>query len=189
MQTKKYDHTNLVIVLGIVLLATLTRIAGPSFGNNFAPMNAISLFCGAYFVSPITAIAVPLLSIVIGDYAVNYLYAGDFSPLYPGWYWQYVSYVMLAGIGMLLRNRVRPLGVLGATVGGSILFFIVSNFGVWMSTALYPPTLDGLLSCFVLALPFYKGTVAGDLFFVALMFGAAELLSRIAVPVRRPLAA
>ena len=188
MQRNEQENPSLKIIAVIVLVAMVTRITGPSFGNNFAPMNAIALFSGAYFVSPLVAVAVPLLSIVIGDYAVNYLYAGDFSPLYPGWYWQYVSYVLLACLGMLLRNRVRPLNVLGTTFAGAVLFFAISNFGVWLSAGLYPPTWDGLVTCFALAIPFFKNTVYGDLFFVTLMFGACELFQRLSVPSRRPAA-
>ena len=63
------------------------------------------------------------------------------------------------------------MGVLGASLAGSVVFFLVSNFGVWMGWKMYPATVGGLIDCYVAALPFFRNTVLGDLAYAGLMFG------------------
>jgi len=179
MNEKKIE-TKTGLVLAIVLIAAVARlIAVPLFGArvNFAPMNAIALFGGAYFVSPLAAFLLPLVAIFASDQILNALYYSNLTastPFYAGWYWQYIGYLLIAGIGTMLRGRIRPLNVAGASVSSSILFFMVSNFGVWFSMTMYEPTLAGLMVCYAMAIPFFGATLAGDLFYSALMFGSAE---------------
>jgi hypothetical protein len=52
-----------------------------------------------------------------------------------------------------------------------VLFFVVTNFGVWAFTDMYPRTGDGLTACFIAAIPFFRNTLAGDLFYAAVLFG------------------
>ena len=168
------------LVLAIVILATAARIiAVPLFGArvNFAPMNAIALFGGAYFIGPLAALLLPLLSIFVSDQILNTLYYSELThstPFYDGWYWQYVGYLLVAGIGTMLRNRVQPLNVVGASLASSILFFMVSNFGVWFSMSMYEPSIAGLMICYAMAIPFFGATLIGDLFYSALLFGSFE---------------
>jgi len=173
------------LVLGIIAISLAMRLMslpGIGSGLNFAPMAAIALFGGAFFTSPIAAILVPLAAVWLSDIVVNYFAIGGFVPFYQGFYWQYSAYVLIAGIGLLLRNRVRPLPVLAASLSSSVLFFVVSNFGVWASTNMYPKTFDGLLLCFTMAIPFFPATMLSDLCFIAVMFGGCELLRRREVP-------
>jgi hypothetical protein len=109
---------------------------------------------------------------------VNYFYQHNFNPIYAGFYWQYVSYAIIALAGIFLKNRVTPLNVLGASLSSSMLFFFISNFGVWLNSGLYPFTFAGLVKCFVLAIPFFGATMLGDLFYSTLMFGSYEWTTR-----------
>ena len=171
-------HTGLL--LAIVAIAILSRVSSLVFGlpMNFAPITAIALFSGAYFSNRWAVFLVPLISVFVGDHFVNFLYTSSFNPLYPGWYWQYLSYALIACGGLLLRDRVNPLSVTAASLSSSLLFFLVSNFGVWVSGGLYPLTASGFLSCFLLAIPFFSATMVGDLFYSTLMFGSYEFATR-----------
>ena len=57
----------------------------------------------------------------------------------------------------------------------SLLFFIITNFGVWISGTMYTLDLNGLISCYVMALPFYKGTLLGFVCYSTFLFGVLEL--------------
>ena len=82
----------------------------------------------------------------------------------------------IAGIGLWLRGHRSIGAILGSSLAGSVLFFIVTNFGVWTFSAVtYPHTLAGLASCYVAAIPFFRNTVIGDLVYVTSLFGAFEL--------------
>ena len=63
----------------------------------------------------------------------------------------------------------------GAGLAASILFFVVTNFGVWALDSLYPRTLEGLVICYVAAIPFFANTLAGTLFYTAVLFGGFAL--------------
>ena len=65
-------------------------------------------------------------------------------------------------------------------MASSVLFFVVTNFGMWLSSGIYPRNLAGLQACYVAAIPFLQNTVAGDLFYAALLFGGFGLVERLA---------
>jgi hypothetical protein len=73
------------------------------------------------------------------------------------------------------------LRIAGAAVAGSVLFYVLTNFGTWLTTGMYPRTLEGLAACYVAAIPFFQNTLAGDLFFSALLFGGFAVAER-AIP-------
>ncbi len=173
-------NNNFKIIFSIILLATLTRIAIPGFLNhppNFSPIDAIALFCGAYFNRFFMACLIALLSVAVGD-----LFLG--SLFYSGWYWQYGCYAAMVWMGkvaMPAEREVREVAsrkylhrVGFACISSAILFFIISNFGVWFSGVLYPFTFDGLIQCYVAAIPFFKNSLLSDLFFGFILFGATE---------------
>ena len=69
---------------------------------------------------------------------------------------------------------------------GAVVFFLVSNFGVWLTPIFgYERSMSGLVRCYVLALPFFRAMLLGDLIYVPLLFGAFALAER-AVPVLAP---
>lgn len=87
----------------------------------------------------------------------------------------YIAFAAIVGIGFVLRDRRSLLRIAGASVAGSVLFFVVTNFGVWMLGSLYPKTVEGLVACYVAALPFFDNTLLGDAFFTGVFFGGFML--------------
>jgi hypothetical protein len=169
------------ILVGIVGLATLARIAVPpvlGHPSNFAPIGAIALFGGCYFSGRFSKFIVPLLSVWVGDLFINHMTTGTWELFYQGFYWQYGSYILMALIGSTLSKRVKPLNVVGTSLGASTLFFLISNFGVWAAGIGYEMTGAGLIQCYVKGIPFYVQTLASDVIYSAIFFGAFELASR-----------
>jgi hypothetical protein len=76
---------------------------------------------------------------------------------------------------MATRNTRVLIAVPAASIAGSLLFFMLTNFAVWAFGTLYPRTWEGLMQCYVAALPFLDKTVIGDLFWNAVLFGGAAL--------------
>lgn len=167
------------IVLTLILLATITRIAIPPFFNhlpNFAAVDALALFSGVYFRRRLTALIIIFFSVWLGDIFLNKMWVGEWQLFYPGCYWQYLSYFLITYLGSLLKNNLTSFRILTTCFLSSILFFIISNFGVWYSGLLYPLTLDGLVSCYIAAIPFFKNTIFSDLFFTIVLFSSAEMI-------------
>ena len=117
----------------------------------------------------------PLAALLLSDLVLGF---------YSGMWVQYVAVAMIAVLGWGMLSRVSFLRVAGAAAGSSVLFFLVSNFGTWALSGMYPLTPAGLAACYAAAVPFFQNTLAGDLFFSALLFGGFALVERSVPPVR-----
>ncbi len=89
----------------------------------------------------------------------------------------YTSFLIYVLIGRLIRqDELSGMVIGGAALLGSVQFFLISNFAVWPGSTMYPQTLGGLMECLAAGVPFYRGTLAGDLFFAGLIFGVHAVL-------------
>jgi len=161
------NKTKLFIIIAIIGVAALFRFL--PHPPNFVPLTAIALFAGAYITDKRLAFLIPIGAMFISDMIIGFHNTMLFV---------YIGLLAVVGIGMLLQNRQRVAPIAIATVSGSVLFFIISNFGVWLMTAMYPKTLEGLITCYVAAIPFFRNALAGDVVYVALLFGSFALAQR-----------
>lgn len=136
---------------------------------NFSPVAALGLFAGAHFASRRLALAVPLLVLFLSDLVLG---MGLITPVVYG------SFALVVCLGRLLRGRLNATRTASAALLGATLFYVITNFGVWALTDLYPPTWAGLAACYTAAIPFFRNTLAGDLFYSGLLFGSWALLER-----------
>ena len=90
----------------------------------------------------------------------------------------YGSFALIVGLGLLQRSRPGVLLVATAAVGASLSFFIITNFAVWAQFDSYPHTAAGLAASYLAALPYLWNTLAGDLFYSAVLFGGFALMAR-----------
>jgi hypothetical protein len=130
---------------------------------NFTPIAAIALFGGATFADKRAAFLVPLLAMAASD-----AFLGGFSV---GTLWVYGAFAAIVCIGLLVGDSRNPIRIAVASVTGAILFFVVTNFGVWVVGGLYPRTPAGLEACFVAAIPFFRNTLLSDLLYTLILFG------------------
>jgi hypothetical protein len=174
----------------LVLAGSLYRVwEGRPFG--FAPQIAMALFGGAVIKDKRLAFILPLLSLFISDVLYFFLYENGLTPLKGLYKGQWANYLLLAGItlfGMLMK-KVNVKNVIGFTIASSVLFFIFSNFFVWLGGAGLerPQTFEGLMLCYGDALAFhrdwgmikgfYANQVLGDLIFSTVLFGSFYLIN------------
>ena len=172
-----------LVLIGMIVIAALTRLL--PHPPNFSPVEAVALFGGAYFASRALAIAVPLVAMLVSDLVLGLTLGGTYfehftSPAYLAtWLSVYACIAISAVLGFGLRGRVNGARVLGYSIVGSVLFFVVTNFAVWATATpmtAHPACLVGLGPCYVAALPFFQWTVLGTLFYAALLFGGFALL-------------
>ena len=161
------------VIFGLIALAVATRLI--PHPTNFAPMGAMALFAAAFLQDKKWALFVPLFATWLSDLVINNVVYAQFNPnfvwFYEGFYWQYGAFALIALFGMKWFNQVNVAKILGGSLGASILFFVISNFGVWMSSAIYTKSFSGLLSCYAAALPFFNNTILGDAFYTGVLFG------------------
>ena len=142
------------VLISFVLIAALSRLL--PHPPNFAPITAMSLFAGAYFTRKQLAFLVPLLAMILSDFFLGFHVISIFV---------YMAFAFMTLLGQR-SGKVSPKLVLL----GSISFFIISNMGVWL--LYYPLTMEGLITCFTLAVPFFATSLLGDaVYSVVLSFG------------------
>jgi hypothetical protein len=143
----------------------------------------MALFGGVYFADRKVAFLVPLAAMYLSDLALGFFIYdfGCFHRLMP---FVYAGFMVTVCLGFLIRRRLTPLAVGGTALTSSVLFFIITNFGVWLVGNLYPRTVAGLLSCYVAAIPFFRNTLAGDAVYTMVLFGGFALAQRF-VPILR----
>jgi hypothetical protein len=173
-----------VTFVALIVVGVVARLV-PHMPN-FAPLTATALFCGVYMNRRLSLIA-PLAVLLISDYALLYINpygSTDFSRVYPLqslWHsslpYVYLSFGISAAVGWMLA-RGRSMGLtLAAAMFCSVQFFLITNAAVWIEGA-YDRGIVGLYQSYVAGLPFFRGTLLGDLVYTATFFGAFELLRR-----------
>jgi len=142
---------------------------------HFTPVAASLLFFGARGTR--RQMWLPWILLVVAD-----LYLNRFVYAYPlGWdqtvIWAW--YAAILWLGTSLRKTTKPLPIIGAALGSSISFFLISNFMVWATGTMYPKTWAGLLTCYDAGVPFFRHTLEGDLVFTAAMFATPAVVHAI----------
>ena len=172
-------------VLGVmIVVAAMTRLM--PHPPNFSPVAAMALFGGAYFASRAWAVAVPLLAMLLSDLVMAVVAGGMYLDhmLNLRFLAIYACIAFSSVLGFGLRGRVGGAGVLGYSLLGAALFFLVTNFAVWAGGSMYPMSLGGLGAAYVAGIPFFQWTVLGTLFYAAVLFGGFALMRK-AVPALR----
>lgn len=167
-----------LVLAGLIVVAALTRLM--PHPPNFSPVEAIALFGGAYFASKRWALILPLVGMFFSDLALGLIHGGTYFEYFrsAGFWLVYLCIVALSVLGFRLRGKVSSARVLVYSLVGSVLFFVVTNFGVWIGSSMYPQTAAGLSAAYVAGIPFFKWTVLGTLFYAALLFGGFALLRK-----------
>jgi len=172
-QTRALIFSLLVIGIGSRLI--------PHYPN-FTAVGAISLFAAAFAGRRSIAIIIPFLVMVFSDMILNNLiyarmYPDDYKNfvfLYRGALWCYAAFGLVVIYGStIFREGVSLPKVFFGALGASVIFFLLSNFGVWASSGAYAVNFAGLMTCYLAGLPFLLNQIFGDLFYSLVIFGVA----------------
>jgi len=128
---------------------------------NFTPILALALFGGAYLPSKKTAFLIPVSAMFLSD-----LILGFHSQIYA----VYGCILILSFLGRTIQNKINIRNLIITGISGSLIFFIVTNFSVWLGDNLYPLTLNGLIQCYVMAIPFFHNTLISTFIFLTILF-------------------
>ncbi|MGH6889988.1 MAG: DUF6580 family putative transport protein [Rhizomicrobium sp.] len=156
-------------MLAITLIAAAAASRLLPHPPNMTSVTAIALFGGAMLADWRLAFLVPLAAMFAGDLVLGF-HSQMFSV--------YGSFALIVCMGLWLQRRRTPARIAGAAVAASLVFFAITNFGVWALDAMYPHTPAGLVACYTAALPFLRNTLAGDLLYTLVLFGGMALVER-----------
>lgn len=136
---------------------------------NFAPIGALALFGGIYLPRRL-ALIIPLGAMILSDLIIGFYSLPIMLSVYG-------SFALMNVIGLWVRERKRFSTVLGGTLCGSTLFFLITNAAVWAFSGIYPFTFSGLTQSYMMGLPFFRNTLFGDLFYVGILAGSYECIA------------
>lgn len=161
------------VITALVLMLAFSRLLPHPF--NFSPVAALALFGGARYKSRFSAYLIPLAAVWISDLFLNYAFFGRLVAFYDGAFFTYLAFALIVMLGSVALRKLSPGRLLLTSLSASVIFFLISNFGVWLSGGLYPLTGGGLAACYAAAIPFFRNTLAGDLIYGFAIFYLYEL--------------
>jgi hypothetical protein len=156
-----------MLLVALILGAAALRLV--PHPPNFTPIGALALFAGAQFDDKRWVFIVPLAAMFLSDLVIG---------LHSGMAVIYAAFAMIVCMGFLLKEKKTALRVATASLAAATFFFVVSNFAVWAARRLYPLTFQGLIICYIAAIPFFQNWLAGTLFYSAILFGGFALAER-----------
>jgi hypothetical protein len=178
----KNNRLNIIIAVGLILMAGVARIVNHEMHlYNFAPVCALGLFSGVIIKDKRIALLLPILAQLMGDVYISlFTHWQGFYGIEQVCVYASLLLVTLMGSGI---GQPKALKVLGFTLGSAVVFFLLSNFGVWLSIEFgkvdlygYGKGFTGLVATYAAAIPFFKNTLIGEFSGSILLFGAFYLL-------------
>ena len=151
MMKELYNIRTSSILILITILAFSRLIPHPP---NFTPLLGMAAFSGVIFDRKILAFVVPLVAMLLSDLVIGF---HSSMPII------YFAIMLNVGVGFLLVSKFSYLKSILALVFGALIFFIVTNFAVWLGSGMYSQDLNGLISCYIMALPFFQNTLLSSL--------------------------
>lgn len=155
----------------LVFIGALSRLV--PHPANFTAIAAVALFGAVKMKDKKQAILIPIAAMLFSDTIFEIIYrlgASPFPGFHSGMWYVYGAFTLISLVGFWVRSSFSILRLALGTLVASLLFFMVTNFGVWLS-GWYGYTAEGLSACYIAAIPFYRNQVLGDVLFTALLFG------------------
>jgi hypothetical protein len=164
MQAKNLK-LQLITISAIIFALAIFRLL-PHWPN-VSPIAAMALFGGAFFADKRLAFVIPLAALFLSD-----LFLG----LHGTMIFVYAGFALTVAIGFMLKGRIGLTSSLLAVIASSLVFFLLTNFGAWLTSGLYARSAEGLLQAYVAAIPFFQNSLLGNLAYAGAIFGGYRLL-------------
>ncbi len=174
MQTKNLKLQTLTISAIILVLAVFRLL--PHLPN-VSPIAAMALFGGACFADRRMALIVPFVALFLSDLILG---------LHNSMIFVYAGFALTVAIGFALKSRVNITNTAFAMLVSSVLFFLLTNFGAWLTSGLYAKTAAGLMQAFVAGVPFFQNSLMGNMVYAAVIFGGYHLLKNNVALLKEP---
>ncbi len=154
-------------IIGLIFLALAIGARLIPHAPNFAPVAALALWAGFYLPKRIGLI-LPIAAMFLSDIFIGFYDLKLMAIVY-------ASFALITVLGWFLKQYKSVGFILLGSLAGSVFFYLATNFAVWAYSEWYPHTIQGLIFCYTMAIPFFKNTLLGDLFYNAVFFGAYEI--------------
>lgn len=164
-----FNRNEGVSTLAVILAGVSRFLPHPA---NFTSVGAMTVYSGAR-VQGWKSFLFPMFILLTTDYILSRIHG--FEMFYEGFFLVYLSLMINVLLGkFFLKNQKKLMFVFGVALLASVQFFLISNFSVWAFSSLYQKTWDGLLTCYLVAIPYSAGTLLGDLLYTSALFGILD---------------
>lgn len=167
--------TRVITITAIIFALAIFRLL-PHLPN-VSPVAAMALFGGAYFADKRMALIVPFVALFVSDLVLG---------LHNSMIFVYAGFALTVVIGFQLQKRVTLTNTAFAVVVSSVLFFLLTNFGAWMTSGLYAKSAAGLMQAYAAGIPFFQNSLLGNAVFAAVIFGGYHLLQKNITALKEP---
>jgi hypothetical protein len=164
------NKSTILVFITLFTLILLSRWVSHLW--NFTLVGGALLFAGSYFKDKKVSVTLMLSALLVSDLIIGF---HDQMPSV------YFSYLIIVSLGFLLAGNTNRFKTLGFSFLGSLLFYFITNFAVWLQGALYPMTFAGLMDSYIMAIPFYKNQMISDILSSLVIFEVARLVTQNAV--------
>jgi hypothetical protein len=173
MQKNNYTIISFFL-LALVLFSRLMPHA-----PNFTPLIAVILFSSMVFKNRVYML-IPIAALLISDILLQYYsgYQYIFSSVF---FWTYGSLFLIFVFSYFYGRELSFKNIMIKSLSGAIIFFLVSNFGVWIASPAYPLNLSGLVACYTAAIPFFRNTLSSTIIYSIILFAPVLLKSKDAI--------
>ena len=155
------ERNRKLVIASIIILAVLSRIV--PHPPNFAPITGIALFSSKKIKNKLFGVILPIIPLFISDLFIGLSFINIFV---------YLSFIIIYFLGTIATKiDVKTVFL------SSVIFFILTNLGVWYLG--YPKNIEGLITCFTLAIPFFINTILGDLFYSFILFRSYKAVEKL----------
>lgn len=166
-----------LLITGLIILAICSRFLPI---HNFTAVGAVGLFGATYLKPRWLAFAIPFGALWLSDLFLNNVI---YSVYYDSFQWYsslyiYVAFFLVILLGHLMLKKITTSSILASSFGASLIFFLITNFGVWMQGGLYTKDSAGLWAAFAAGVPFFWSTLAGNAFFSLVLFKGYQWITR-----------
>ncbi len=173
-----------LIVSAVVALVVVARFIPHPW--NLTPLVAVALFGGAHFLRARSAFIVLLSALLLSDVI---LYLNTYQAFQQFFMYHlvfnYAAIVLVVALGIWLKSRLTWYNTIGAALAGSLVFFVITNFGSWVWMPEYEKTLSGLMNAYLMGIPFYRNQFVADAIYTFVLFGGFALAERYVAALRR----
>ena len=175
----KSRKVQIAVIIGLLVLGALARVF--PHAPNFTPIVAMALFGAVIFKNKNLAILLPMAALLLSDIMLELSFQlgyRSFSGFHSGMIYVYGAFFLIAFLAYFGLKKANFLSIGLGALGASVLFFLITNFGVWLSGSMYTMDFTGLIGCYTAAIPFFHNTVLSTFMYSGVFFGAYYLLNQ-----------
>lgn len=159
-----------VVLSLLIMLAACTRILPLLIPHtwNFTAIGALAIFAGSQFKDLRCSFIVPLIAMFLSDLFLGQGFASTV----------YLGLMAMVACGVFIRGKINPTRIGMASLVGALIFYLLTNFVCFYPASIHPQTFAGAIESYVVALPFLRNMLVGDLFYGVLLFGGFYLIEK-----------